>query len=118
MKKSTACLLFAFAALALAAASCEPEENATIIVRNDLGFDVAELSFTGDADTGNVLGGSLPIIPNNADEVQIPSDVAPGSYTWHVKYVAGSAKAGDDGAEEIELWPGLNHLVLTVTLLP
>jgi hypothetical protein len=116
MKKRTVIVAIAFAALSLGAASCEPEENAKIVVKNDLGFDVVELSLTGDADTGNLLGGSVPTIAK--DQVaSVPTEVAPGNYTWHVLYASGNLKPGDDGTEEFELFPGLNHVVLSVSPL-
>jgi hypothetical protein len=105
----------AFAALSLGAASCEPEENATLVVRNDLGFDITELSLTGDADTGNLLGGNLPTILKD-QTATIPTDVAPGDYIWHVKY-ANAPIAGEQANEEVELWPGLNHIVLSASPL-
>jgi hypothetical protein len=101
------------AALLLGASSgCEPEKNAQLVVRNDLGFDVAELSLTGDGDTGNLLGGQ--IIPKDADTFSVPQEVAPGNYTWHVVY-SNAPKQSDQGSTEFELFPGPNNLVLALT---
>ena len=115
MKKSMVIVAIVFAALSLGAVSCEPEENAKIVVRNDLGFDILELSLTGDADTGNLLGGTVPTIAK--DQIAtVPTEVEPGNYTWHVTY-ANAPIAGDQGTEEFELFPGLNHVVLSVSPL-
>jgi len=117
MKKRTVILsiVLAFVALSLGAAGCEPEKNAKIIVKNDLGFDVVELSLTGDGDTGDLLGG-VPI-PKDAVGASVAEEVAPGNYTWHVLYPSGTLKQGDDGTEELELFPGVNHIVLSVSPL-
>ena len=100
----------AIAALLLGAAGCEPEKNAKLVVRNDLGFDIAELSLTGDADTGDLLGGQ--VILKDADAT-VPKEVAPGMYTWHVLY-SNAPKQSDQGSQEFELFPGKNNLVLSL----
>jgi hypothetical protein len=100
------------AALLGTAAGCEPEKNAQLIVRNELGFDIAELSLAGDGDTGDLLGGQL--IPADADSASVPKAVAPGTYTWRVVY-ANAPKQSDQGSEEFELFPGENHLILALT---
>ena len=112
MKKSITTLLNAavFAALTLAAAACEPEANAKLVVKNDLGFDVSELSLTGDFDTGNLLDGAT--IQSGAVDFLVAKEVQPGVYKWHVS----GPKASDDGAEEFELFPGPNHLTLEISL--
>jgi len=117
MKKRTGILsiALAFAALSFGAASCEPEENAKILVKNDLGFDIVELSLTGDEDTGNLLG--VDPILKDAVGASVAKEVVPGNYTWHVLYASGTIKPGDDGTEEFELFPGLNHIVLSVSPL-
>jgi hypothetical protein len=101
----------AIAALLLFATGCDEEKNAQLIVRNDLGFDISELSLTGDGDTGNLLGGA--IIPTDTESFSVPEEVAPGTYTWHVLY-SNSPKQSDQGSQEFELFPGKNHLVLTL----
>ena len=102
----------AVAALLLGAAGCEPEKNAQLTVRNDLGFDIVELSLSGDADTGNLLDKNQ-IIAVDAESFTVPTEVVPGTYTWAVVY-ANSPKQGDKGSEEFELFPGKNHLVLSI----
>jgi len=102
----------AVAALLLFATGCDPEKNAQLTVRNELGFDVSSLSLTGDGDTGNLLNKDQ-IIAKDADNFTVPTEVAPGMYTWHVVYT-NAPKQGDQGSEELELFPGKNHLVLSV----
>ena len=100
------------AALLLGAVSCEPEKNAELIVRNELGFDVAELALTGDEDTGDLLGGA--ILPKDTESMVVPKEVAPGMYKWNVVY-SNAPKQSDQGSQEFELYPGQNHLVLVLT---
>jgi hypothetical protein len=100
------------AALLLGAAGCDDAKNAQLVVRNDLGFDIAELSLTGDADTGDLLGGT--IIPKDAEGVSVAGRIEPGMYTWHVLY-SNAPKQSDQGSAEFELFPGKNHLVLSLT---
>jgi hypothetical protein len=112
MKKCTPKIAFALAAaaLALVVGSCDPEENAHLVVRNDLGGDVAELTLSGvDGTTGNLLGGRQ--IEDGADEFDVPVDVAPGKYRWHA-VMASELSLAFDGADEIELFPGPNTVVL------
>jgi hypothetical protein len=113
MKKRMTTTLFAAAVAVLsAAAGCEPEADAQLVIRNDLGFDVAQLSLTGAEDTGDLLDGET--IPKDAEGVLVDEKVPPGTYSWHVVYI-NAPKQSDDGAQEFELFPGQNHLVLAVT---
>jgi len=118
MKKSNPAPLVAlgFAAVLLCAAACEPEPNARLIVKNELGFTIAQLSLTGDADTGDLLGGKTiaPISGVSDTGHPLPEEVVPGHYVWHVVFVEGTPMQKTDGSEEFELFPGDNHLVLTV----
>jgi len=117
MKKSISTILLAasIAALAWAVGGCEPEANAELIVQNDLGFPISELSLSGAAETGNLLDGA--VISAGQTDFPVAKDVAPGVYMWHVVYESGP-KTSDDGSEEFELFPGPNHLKLTMSPLP
>ena len=111
MKKCTAIIASAAlcAALALALGGCDPDEDARLIVRNDLGGAVARLTLSGDETTGDLLAGA--VIEDGADGYNVPRAVTPGKYRWHA--VTASALALTyDGATEIELFPGPNHIVL------
>jgi len=104
------------AAILLGAAACEPEPNATLIVKNELGFTIVQLSLTGHADTGDLLGGKT-IAPSSGDSdlgFTVPEEVAPGRYYWHAVFEAGAPMQKSDGSKEFELFPGDNHVVLTV----
>jgi hypothetical protein len=112
MTKRTWKMSLAAAVAALSfGAGCDTAEDAQLVIRNDLGLDVAELSLEGTDDTGDLLDGAT--IPKDAEGVVLENKVMPGKYTWHVVYL-NSLKKSDDGAEEFELFPGQNHLVLQV----
>jgi len=123
MKKCIFIMAFAAlgAALACAATACEPEENARLIVCNRFEEDIASLWLSGDETTGNLIMNNLEIVAGDADgcdefgEFEEFSDfiaVAPGRYKWHVAAAADVGAFTYDGAEEIELYPGPNHIVI------
>ena len=111
MKKCTLNFLLAAAAAAalLAARGCDDEENARLLVRNELGDDIGALGLSGDGSTGNLLDGSE--IEDGENEFHVPVAVAPGTYTWHA-VTASELALTYDGDAEIELFPGPNHVVL------
>lgn len=111
MEKCTAkhALAAAVAAALLAAWGCDGEENARLIVRNELGDDIAVLSLSGAGTTGNLLDGE--VIEDGDGEFDVPIPVEPGTYRWHA--VTASALGLEyDGDSDIELYPGPNHVVL------
>lgn len=109
MKKSML-LLGLFAAVFALFIGCESDVEATLAIKNDLGFDVGVFALKGEEDTGNLL---LEGTILGAGAVQEFDDLLPGKYQWRVEYVNAMAE-GFESTVAIELYPGPNHLTLVL----
>ena len=112
MKKILVLVLVSVLLATLSMLGCEEDKNASLIVRNEMGFAVSHFSLDGFNGGDNLLP-SGTILQDSGDPFEIPVDIAPGEYSWHVEYSEGMMSDGEDGPTKAELFPGPNHLVLS-----
>ncbi len=109
MKKSI--LLFGLLAVVLTLSiGCEDNVEATLTIKNDLDIDVGLFALRGEEDTGNLLIEGTIL---GQGGVQDFDGLLPGKYEWRVEYVNSMAE-GYESPVAIELYPGSNHLSLTL----
>jgi len=97
---------------ALAGAGCEEEEKGTLTILNRMGITVSHFSLVGFRDGENLIQDGVVLETDSSEPYEIPSEIEPGEYTWHVEY-EGGLMSGEDGPAKVEIFPGPNDLALS-----